>query len=201
MQRAQSAIEFLTTYSFVFLILAVSLALLLLFASIPKSTVPLECAFYSGFSCTDAAYYNTSTGSQLVVVGTDTQPGSMNVSTFNSYLNYGQSIGGYCVPKLITAGQSFYCVANFTTSANLGSTYMGTFQVGAKYCGGEPPSVSILNCSAPTSITYGGSVQLQGSAYSSSFFINLPYPPDIYCVGGAQNNAYYAPISPSGIGQ
>jgi len=201
MQRAQSAIEFLSTYSFVFLILAVMLALLLLFASIPKSTIPFECSFYSGFNCVDTSYYNTSSGSQLIIVGTDREPGVINISAFSSYLNYYQSTNGYCVPKLLTAGQSFYCVANFTTGSTLGSTYTGTFQLVAKYCAGAPGSLSALNCTASAaSITYGGSVQLQGGAYSSGFFINLPYPPYIYCVGGSQNKAYYAPISGGGIG-
>ncbi len=200
MQRAQSAIEFLSTYSFVFLILAVSLSLLLLFASIPKSTLPLECTFYSGFSCVDASYYNTSFGSQLIVVGTDTEPGIINVSSFSAYLNYYQSANAFCVPKLITAGQNFYCVANFTVPSTLGSTYSGTFQLTAKYCTNSPSIVSILNCTTPTPITYDGAVQLQAGAYSSSFFINLPYPPYIYCVGGSLDNAYYAPISNRGIG-
>ena len=200
MQKAQSAIEFLSTYSFVFLILAVALALLLLFASIPKSTIPFECSFYSGFSCVDAAYYNTSSGAQLVIVGTDMQPGTVNISAFSAYLNYYQSTGGYCTPRLLAAGQSFYCVANFAGSPTLGNTYTGTFQLTAKYCAGAPGSLSSLNCTATTAITYGGAVQLQASLYSPSFFSNLPYPPDIFCIGGNNNNAYYAPISRAGVG-
>ncbi|EQD37031.1 hypothetical protein B2A_11905, partial [mine drainage metagenome] len=61
--RSQSALEFLSTYAFVFLILAVVISLLFIFASLPRSLLPSQCTFYSGFTCVQAIYtINTTAG-------------------------------------------------------------------------------------------------------------------------------------------
>lgn len=202
-QRAQNAIEFLTTYGFVILIISIMLSLLLIFSVIPKSTLPLQCSFYSGFNCVDAAYYNTSAGSQFVIVGTDMQPGIINISAFSAYIDYAQSQSGYCLPTIIASGQSFYCVANFSITPTTGNLYGGTFKLTAMYCANSPSSLSARNCTNTMAITYGGAMQLQSTAYNPTFFINLPYPPDIYCVGsraGSSTQAYYTHISSAGVG-
>ena len=50
--------EFLMTYGYVFLIIAIVISALVAFFSIPKTTLPFSCNFYSGFTCTDAALWN-----------------------------------------------------------------------------------------------------------------------------------------------
>jgi hypothetical protein len=202
MQKGQNAIEFLVTYSFVFLIIALVILMLLLFSSIPKSVLPLNCSFYSGLNCVDALYYNTAinSGSRFVMIATDTQPGIINITNFVVSLDYQQSVSGYCTPSVVSDGQELYCSANITTAGVIGNLYTGTFQITGKYCSNGPGSIFSSNCTNGGQVTFGGAVQTQSSLLSSGFFPNLPYPSDIFCVGsssGTGKQAYYAQITSS----
>ncbi len=170
--KGQSAIEFLSTYSFTFLIIAIVLFVLLLFASLPKATLPLECVFYSNFNCVDIAYYNLASGSQLVVRATDTQPGTVNISSFNATVDYVQSTSGYCIPNLTTAGQTVYCIANFSSSERVGNLYVGNFKIIGEYCAKFPNAAAYLNCSGSPAVTFGGTFQTEGGTVAPQIFIS-----------------------------
>lgn len=198
MPKGQTAIEFLSSYSFTFLIIAVVLFLLLLFAALPKATVPTQCTFYSGFNCADIEYYSTATGSQLVLVASNLEPGTVNVSNFSATINYLQSTSGYCTPTVSSAGQTVYCYANFTTSATLGNIYTVTFHMAANYCANAPSTNS--TCKSSSAYSYAGQARTEGAGSNS----NLPQSPvqDIFCVGasGGSRSVYYASASSTGIG-
>ncbi|MGC8586633.1 MAG: hypothetical protein ACP5K5_03790 [Candidatus Micrarchaeia archaeon] len=177
-KRAQSAIEFISTYAYMLLIIAVVLLLLFMYFSLPKSIMPTTCNFYSGFDCKDAIYANTSTGSELVVFATDMMPGIVNTSSFSAYLGYANSTSGYCAPSFALAGQEIYCVAFFNSKAVLGRSYSGTFKIKANYC--APGSSSISNATCPSGITY---------TYAG--YVTLT--PSIMPQGGS--GKYYVPIT------
>jgi hypothetical protein len=178
--KGQTAIEFLTTYSFTLLIIALVLFMLLLYASLPKTTLPLQCTFYGGFNCLDVVYYNTSAGgSQLIVLASDIEPGTVvfpaNTNNFVVNMINSNYLGGFCVqnslvpnslPNIAMAGQTVYCVANFSSSATMGYIYTATFHISAKYCANAPSSLSSSNCT--TYATYAGEARTEGTICTNS---------------------------------
>ena len=184
--RSQSALEFLTTYSFVFLIIAVVIALLLMFSSIPKSTLPFSCNFYSGFQCLDASLSVNSSGSPVLLIeASDTEPGTVNISSFSAFLNFYNSKSGYCVPNVAQAGEVVYCVANLTGSATLGSVYSGTIKITANYCAPGPVNIT-ANCAKGSTYTYTGNIRVQATKFVLSNSYYLP-------VNITNNQSYAAP--------
>ena len=167
--RSQSALEFLSTYAFVFLLLAIVISLLFIFASLPRSLLPSQCTFYSGFTCMQAIYTINVTaghGAELFVVAEDTQPGIVNVSNFSAYLNFHTSDAGSCAPSVATAGQRIYCIANFTATPTLANTYDGTFRMNADYCASGLNTISNESCRANSNFSYTGHITVQASKFN-----------------------------------
>ena len=167
--RSQSALEFLSTYAFVFLLLAIVISLLFIFASLPRSLLPSQCTFYSGFTCMQAIYTINTTaghGAELFVVAEDTQPGIVNVSNFSAYLNFHTSNAGSCAPSVATAGQRIYCIANFTATPTLANTYDGTFRMNADYCASGLNTISNESCRANSNFSYTGHITIQASKFN-----------------------------------
>jgi len=67
-----------------------------------------------------------------------------------------------------TAGQTIYCIANFTATPNLASTYDGTFDVKANYCAAGLNSLFNYSCPADSSFSYTGHITVQASRFSLS---------------------------------
>lgn len=201
--RAQSAVEFLSTYSFSFLLISIVITILLLFSSLPRTVLPTQCSFYNGFYCSDVAYFNRGTGSELVVLLTDVEPGIVNISNFSANVNYHNSINGFCYPQRASPGQDVYCVANFTGKSNVNNEYQLFFSMSADYCAKAPPNVSSysVSCISSNTFSYGGEAQVEGTLYNPA---DLPPIQNVYCVGGTSFSStavYYAPITQNGLGE
>ncbi|MEM0154208.1 MAG: hypothetical protein QW814_00010 [Methanothrix sp.] len=170
--KAQSAIEFITTYSTVLLIITVAIAVLFLFISLPKSILPTECNFYNSFGCFDAIYginytsSNVPTGTALLVVANFEEPGIINTSSFSAFVGGVESNSGYCAPKVALQGQKVYCIAFFNgQTLSPGKLYSGTFSIYANYCAVAPSKISTAYCPPPNATSYykyGGVVRTQG---------------------------------------
>ncbi len=193
--KGQSAIEFLTTYSFTFLIIALMLFLLLLFSSLPRATLPLSCTFYSGFNCIDNSFFNLGFGSQFVVVATSMEPGVINISNFSVSTNIALSSNGYCTPSVLTAGQTVYCVANFSIPITLGNLYTVSFHITSNYCGSGTGSIDNATCksSIPANFLFAGQAKTQGTFYTP---LDLPPIQNIFCVGSTASptHTYYSTL-------
>ncbi len=171
-RRAQSAIEFITTYSMVLLIIAIVIAVLFLFVSLPKSILPTECNFYNTLGCEDAIYglnytsANVLTGTAFLVVANFEQPGILNTSSFSAFIDGVASTSGYCAPKVALQGQKIYCIAYFKgQSLSPANVYSGTFSIYGNYCPVSPSEISTGYCppaNATNSYSFGGVVRTQG---------------------------------------
>lgn len=161
--KAQSAIEFISSYGFSFLIIIIAISVLFIFTSLPRKILPDYCNFYGGFTCADVLYTNTSTGSSLVVAAVASQPGIVNASNFTATLNYQHSVSGYCTPSYALAGQRIYCIANFTFNGTYGTPYIGTFTIQSNYCANPPGNVSTAACAASTTYNFSGNVRAEMS--------------------------------------
>jgi hypothetical protein len=167
--KGQSAIEFLTVYSTVFLIIAIVLAALFIYVNVPISTIPSSCNFYSDFICQDSILSSNGTGgTTLFLLAYDSTPGVFNISGFTSTLNGQHSTFGYCAPNVTTSGERLYCVAEFKGTPNVGSTYSGTFGLYANFCTSGTGNL-VPNCPASSgNYLYGGNVRLQAQGNAAS---------------------------------
>ncbi len=161
---SQSAMEFLMTYGYVFLIITIVVGLLIAFFSIPKTTLPFSCSFYSGFTCTDAALWSFGNKDSLVIAAIDNMPGIVNITGFNAVIDYQKnSGGGYCIPNNgILEGQYIYCIANFTFYSSPQNIFQGTFNITSNYCTGSAQNLSLTHCKASTGLVFGGGIRVQG---------------------------------------
>ncbi len=166
MAKAQSAIDFLNTYAFALLLIAIIMGLLVFFANVPTKAVPPSCNFAAQLNCKDALFGNTTTSnSELVILASDTQPGIINISSFNAVIDNIASESGVCVPDSVTAGESVYCIAYFGFRARAGVEYTGYFTMHANYCAYSIQNVSSGSCtSSPSDYQLRGSVTAQGAA-------------------------------------
>jgi hypothetical protein len=183
--RAQSAIEFLSVYGYVFLIIAIVVAVIALMINVPSSVLPSQCSFYSGFTCSQAALVKNTAGAALIIQATDAQPGTVSTNAFNAILNYRSSATGACTPQKVVQGQTIYCVANFSFTPVQTSVYAGTFDLYADYCAPAPQNVSTAPCMPNSNTVFGGSVRVQplpsnvpvntliNSSYSTTFYIPI----------------------------
>lgn len=176
--RSQSAVEFLSAYAFVFLIVALALAILFFLIAIPSTAVASQCIFYSDFTCSDAslAILPAQGGSQLIILAEATQTGLFNISTFNAVINGQKSTHGYCTPKSSAQGQNIYCVANFTLIPAQSAFYSGTFSLKANYCSPSVVNLSAVICPTASNYTFSGTVRAQATNTSANT-VNLYFIP------------------------
>ena len=160
--RGQTAIEFLSNYSLVILILTVAIAFVLILANAPAAIFPSQCGAYGGFTCADVVYsFNgPNGGSQLLVEITDTQPGVLNISSFSAKISHVQNSAGYCTPPVAMQGEKVYCTANVPYTPTLGSVYAGSFNISANYCSSGVGQTAVA-CPANGNFVYGAGIEVQ----------------------------------------
>ncbi len=197
LEKGQSAIEFIMTYSYAFLIIAVAISVLIIFISIPRTTIPFQCNGYGGLTCTDVALVTAgnsalainANGESLIILLLDNQPGVINVLTFNAFLGYQTSTPGFCTPTRLISGQYMYCMANFSFASVQTNIYTGTYNVSANYCVTSAQNLSSVACAATTNFLYTGSIRVQPQAQNTL----------TYTLSALVNNApftqNYAPIT------
>ncbi len=163
----QSAMEFLTTYSWAFLLIAVMLSVLFMIAFIPKTIISNSCNFYSGFYCYDSVLSNTysptntPTGSELKVLLSDTQVGTISISSFNAILGNSNSFNSLCTNSTLHQGSKTLCTATFNSIINRGVIEMGSLYIRGNYCAGAISSLSTGSCSSNGNYVVIGAIRIQ----------------------------------------
>ncbi len=158
--KAQSAVEFVSTYAFVFLIIAIILFLLFMFASVPTKILPFQCTAFSGFSCVDVLY--TTAGNSLLQISlTDTQAGVVSIGSFGAKINNVAATDGTCTRGAVLPGNTVTCTVRFPFAAALGGIYTGVFNVSANYCTNGVGNISNTTCQTGNSFIYAGSFTVQ----------------------------------------
>lgn len=151
--------EYLVTYGWALLVLAIVLALIYVYSSSSLSYIPGSCAFSSGITCGD------------IVLGTNTITQVTTISLFlinsqqypiNSPVMYVR-IGGKntttsaCTPTFVLPGGSMVCTSPaLPTNVALGVLSSGSLYVNATYCGLSNNYVSTGSCLGSSIQTYSG---------------------------------------------
>ncbi|MDE1873638.1 MAG: hypothetical protein KGI04_00775 [Candidatus Micrarchaeota archaeon] len=157
--RSQSSIEFLTTYSFLFIILGVAISVLIFIAGTPAATIPSQCSAFAGPTCNFVYIYtNASAGYTTVTFSlTNSQPVPVNVTnTMVSYKN--NNFAGACTPNLVYPGEGSTCTAEIGGAISLTTLVQGFYLLNAQFCNSGVYNLSNSRCTFE-SVKYTGSFQ------------------------------------------
>lgn len=159
-KKAQSAMEYLVTYSWAILIITIVVAILYFYYSIPTQIVSNSCTFVNGAYCTDfiigtnTATHNTTLGFFL----TNLQSYPLVNPKMYAHVGNSNSIAYDCSPHVVLPGGSMICVVNVSTSTSIGSFLSGSLYLNATNCGLSASSyLATHNCSKAVNQTYTGS--------------------------------------------
>jgi hypothetical protein len=177
--KGQSAIEFITTYGMVFLVIIVAVTAVAMFISFPATILPSVCTFYSGFNCVDSLFVPNTIygGSTLYVAATYGEPGVFSILSFNAVLGNRNSTLGSCTPNTLVDGESTFCVAQFPMTPANGSTYYGTIKVQGNYCANSAQNLTDTTCLPTNGIfNFSGNIRIQPTATE-----NVPCSASVLC--------------------
>lgn len=153
--KAQSAIEFLATYGFLFIILATAIILITLLATSTGVAVQSQCASFGTVSCNYVDYYIGNGYSLLLFSITNSQAAPVNVISVNATIN-SKTWNGLCEPGFLMPGAEATCVVNLPRQGNIGGSESGFYTVNAEYCNAGVGSLNSVECSYEPAL-YSGS--------------------------------------------
>lgn len=155
--RSQSSIEFLTTYSFLFLLLGVAVGVIIFVAGAPSASVPSQCNSFAGPTCNFVQIYaNQSAGYALVTFTiTNSQGVPVNITGANVIIR-SVTATGFCTPTFLYPGQSATCAANVQGTLGFTSLVQGFYTLNARFCNSGVSRLSQANCTFET-VSYSGS--------------------------------------------
>jgi hypothetical protein len=170
MMRSQSSIEFLTTYSFLFIILGVMISIILFLSMAPSLSMPSQCSAFSGPTCNFVAITsNSATGYSLVTISvTNSQSVPINITSMNTTIKSLVSPGA-CTPTFLYPGQEATCVSPVNSIYSLTNLVEGYYVLNAQYCNSGISSLSAANCTFEK-VFYSGSFSSEPIAITPIVF-------------------------------
>ncbi|ASI13657.1 cell surface protein [Candidatus Mancarchaeum acidiphilum] len=140
-KNAQSALEYLVTYGWAILIIAVVISLLYFFVAVPSNVVPNSCSFVTGANCEDMelgsnSISHTSTISLLITNSKDYAIKDPSITVEYNKVNVTHS----CYPSYVLPGGSIICVANMSTYLPTNTYTYGNLYLNSEDCGSSNSS-------------------------------------------------------------
>ena len=155
-KKQQSAFEFITTYGWAILILAIVIVMLYYFIGIPSTSVPNECKFIYGSNCQGIIATSLASSTKMTLVITNSQ----SYPIFNPLIkvatdSYG-NLSAACLPAnaLVNPGSEIICNVTIPQKISPGTTITGTIYLNITAC----PSGNINNCQPEQLQTYKGNI-------------------------------------------
>ena len=168
-KNGQSAFEFITTYGWAILILAVVIALLYYFIGIPSTSVPSKCQFLFGSNCQGIIATSMASSTKMTMIITNAQ----NYPIFNPLIkvatdSYG-NLSAACLPAnaLVNPGSEIICNVTIPEKISPGTTITGTIYLNITAC----PSGNIKNCQPEQLQTYKGNIITRVTSQSSNIHL------------------------------
>ncbi len=156
--RAQSSVEFLATYSFLFLILGVMVSVLVFIAMGTSITsVPQQCTASAGPNCNYVSVYsNKAAGYSLVTFSiTNSQGVPIDITSMNTSIK-NTNYPGTCSPSFLYPGQQATCISNVSVAYTAGVNIQGSYYLTAGFCNSGVSGLQAANCAYDGKTTYGG---------------------------------------------
>lgn len=168
--RLQSAVEFISTYGFMFLILTLVIALVLFLASYNGTAPTTQCNSFSTLTCNYANFYpNVTYGhGELTLSFTNDQNTPINITSISTTLdNY--TILGVCSPNFLYPGQESSCLSSIPINSITLSLHNGQYQVKAGYCNSGIAFLNSTSC-IYSNVTYAGTFQVYNNPNDTTPF-------------------------------
>ncbi len=160
--KGQSAIEFLSVYGFMFIVLGVVIAILVFFSAIPNNIIPSQCSPFGGLNCLGAFYYsNVSKGYSLVILRlSNAQSVPVNIISANVIVNtIDYAAAGNCTPAYVQPGQQFMCQIEFPRSLNPYISAKANYFISLQFCSQALSLQNKSNCDLYSdNVIYGGAI-------------------------------------------
>ncbi len=163
--KLQTSVEFITTYGFAILIIAIVLGAIYLFVLAPQKTTPSSCTFSPGTYCNDLLVTSNSQGLHAIILLTNSQQYPLlNPSISINASQY--SANGLCSPNYVAPGGAIFCNVTLTTLSTTpaGSPIAGSVYLTGTSCPGKIASA----CTSSPKQTYAGSFNTHTELASTS---------------------------------
>ncbi len=153
--KLQSAIEFLTTYGFVLIVIAGLIAVIFLVIGSGRNEIPSSCTSFGGLDCNFLSFYSNFSDRYSLIEVSLSNAGSVPVYIGNFTAEYkGGSASGMCTPSFAYPGQTVICVAQLTGSTRAGVMINGYYAVDARLCNENINAINETDCTETA--TYRG---------------------------------------------
>ena len=166
--------EYLMTYGWALMIIAVVAALLYHFFNVPTAIAPPTCSFESGFTCQDLnVNINPANGNTIIYFeATDASAyGYANVAAVAS-VQGGNTTSSPCVSagSIVPAGGAVVCVLQVpsTSKVSQGQFLTGSLYLTAANCATNPNYLISKSCTGAATQTIVGSYTTHASSQSTS---------------------------------
>lgn len=168
-KKLQSALDFLSTYIWALLIIAVVVGVIFEFLSIPQTSIPNTCIITYGASCQDLILTSSAKLSNYVILLSNTQPYPVVNPILSFNTSSGVNVATSCAPQYVLPGGDILCNASSTNVFSLGSLVSGTFRVNDVLC----PVGNVLTCAPNKQENYVGSFNVHASPILSAIPVSI----------------------------
>jgi len=194
--KAQSAVEFLATYAWAFLILTIFISVIIVLVTIknPAGYSPSSCYITPELACSESIFASNPSGSIFAIVfsnnlGTNLTFSQNSIVVMPNYLN--ASYNGTCLPSYAPKGSAVVCSVNLAgISYSSGSQINPSFKIRYSICSNQNSCSVVYNTSGSASdtVAYGknliskvllytntgtGHIILGGTGYASNTVVML----------------------------
>ncbi len=153
-KKAQSALDYLLTYSWALVLAAIVVAALYLIVFSPPQLVPGTCEFNAGLYCQDVVFGTNSVTSSVALLLTNTQEFPIAYPQISVNFSNLKPTNGICVSNIVIQGGAIVCnVSLAQPSLSFSSLVTGKMFVSVIPC----PSGVQLQCQNGQRQTYSGS--------------------------------------------
>lgn len=133
--KLQSALEFLSTYAFMLVLVAFIIIIIFYLAFPVQSTVPSQCNILGGLQCSFALYHPNTGANTANMIFYITNSGSapINVISANVIIS-NKTFTGTCTTSLLNPGSASVCYSTVSPSSSIGSQVKGYISISADIC-------------------------------------------------------------------
>jgi len=205
--KAQSAVEFLTTYAWAFLIIALFISVIVILATIknPQEYSPSSCYITPELFCTGSVFSTNYSSSTFAIMFKNNMgvPLSFPQNSFFVYspsLNY--SYAGTCNPSYLPKDGIETCIAKIPKTYTVGVQINPIFKIGYSICQSPTSCTQLYNTTGTASdiVTFSkstfSSIALATSTGTGNILINgVPYQSNtvVVLINNLQYSIYAQP--------
>ncbi|MHB1830179.1 MAG: Ig-like domain-containing protein [Candidatus Micrarchaeaceae archaeon] len=169
--KVQAAMEFMITYGWALVIIAIAIGIFAYFLSIPQTLVPPRCYFPYGITCRGIIIgSNTLASNSINFVIVNSQQYNLVGPTYGTLniLGYGSATAG-CSPANIIGGGVILCSTSLSKQIPISTAISGTIAFSSSIC----LLGSMQNCQSSRPITYTGNFSGYAGGTSNSLPVNI----------------------------